>query len=366
MAMMATQDISPTALLEELVAFKTVSGDLPAAFACLEYLEDFLEQRGMHIKRHVFNEVPSLVATTQPTKSPKVLLQAHLDVVPCSNSMFTLIENDGRLVGRGVFDMKFAGAIFLKVVDALQNELADYDFGLMFSFDEETGGTNGVKALLEAGYRTKVCILPDAGDNWCIEATQKGVWIVGLSATGEAVHGSRPWEGDNAIHRLNAALYEISKLFTEQNHETDSLSVNMISGGNAMNQVADWAKAVLDIRFIDGQGHERITKQINKIADRHNLTIKTVTLVNPTATDMKNPFVASFLNLAEAAHGSKLDQICSLGTSDSHYFAELGIPVILLRPHGGAPHSDAEWLDRASYEKYYQLIKRYVQQEAKL
>jgi acetylornithine deacetylase/succinyl-diaminopimelate desuccinylase-like protein len=362
---MATQDTSLTGLLAELVAFKTVSGDLPAAFACTEYLENFLMQRGMNVQRHISNEMPSLVATTKPVKNPKVLLQAHIDVVPCPGSLFKLVDSDGKLIGRGVFDMKFAGAVFLKLVDELQADLANYNFGIMFTFDEEIGGRDGVGALLEAGYRSEVCILPDAGDNWCIEATQKGAWLVRLSTTGVAVHGSRPWEGDNAIHRLNAALYEINKLFAEQNAKTDSLSINMISGGNAMNQVADWAEAVLDIRFLSNDGHERLTKQINEIAGRHGLTINTAVHIKPTKTDMSNPFVKSFLQIAEDIHGSKLDEVCSLGTSDSRYFAELDIPVILLRPNGGAPHSDAEWLDKASFEKYYELIKKFVQKEAK-
>jgi succinyl-diaminopimelate desuccinylase len=121
MAVMAGQNL--TQLLSKLVAFKTVSGDLPAALTCTEYVENYLLERGMRVQRHMYNEVPSLVATTKATKSPKVLLQAHLDVVPCPKTLFNLTENDGRLIGRGVFDMKFAGAVFLKLVDDLQDEL---------------------------------------------------------------------------------------------------------------------------------------------------------------------------------------------------------------------------------------------------
>jgi succinyl-diaminopimelate desuccinylase len=233
------------------------------------------------------------------------------------------------------------------------------------SFDEEIGGENGVSALLNAGYRTQVCVLPDAGDNWCLETARKGLWMVKLSATGVAVHGSRPWEGDNAIHRLNAALYEMSTLFAKQNTKTDSLSINMISGGRAMNQVADSAEAVLDIRFIDNASHKRLTKQMQQIAANHNLTVNTITCIQPTKIDVKNPHVASFLRVAEQVQGSPLGSIESLGTSDAHYFADLDIPVILVRPHGGAPHSDSEWLDKASFEKYYELIKKYVQEEAR-
>lgn len=353
-------------LLADLVSFKTVTGDNLAAADCMDYLEDFLAQRGMNITRLASNDVPSMVATTRSTKKPRLLLQAHLDVVPCSNSLYQLQEDEGKFIGRGSFDMKFAGAVFLKLVDELKHNLADYDFGIMFTFDEEIGGQNGVGALLSMGYSAEVCILPDAGDNWQIEITQKGVWIVRLKATGVSVHGSRPWEGDNAIHRLLLSLQEISLLFDAQHAKTDTLSINKIQGGSAVNQVADQADAVLDIRFLSEENFKRLSQKIEIIAGKHRIDIETTACIKPVKTDLENPFVASFLKMAEQIHGRPLGHMSSLGNSDAHYFGERGIPVILSRPDGGAAHSNVEWIDKSSLEKYYQLIKAYVETEARL
>ena len=355
-----------TELLADLVAFKTVSGDNLSGGECLNYLEHYLGHRGMYLDSNA-DGFPYLVATTQPTKSPKILLQAHLDVVPCQASLFTLTEKDGKLFGRGVYDMKFAAAVFLKLADELQ--LSDYDFGIMLTFDEELGGAggkNGVKALLEAGYRAKVCILPDAGDNWQIEATHKGAWIVRLSAKGIAAHGSRPWDGDNAIHRLIDALHEVSQLFKSQQVETDTLSINQIAGGRAANQVADAAEAILDVRFLSNELYEELRTRIESIAGKYKITPETVAHVKCVKTDMKNPYVVSFLEMARKFHGSPLKSSHSLGASDARYFAEFKIPTILLRPSGGGAHSDSEWIGKSDLEKYYQLIKAYVQKEARL
>jgi len=294
------------------------------------------------------------------------LLHAHLDVVPCPGSLFKLTEKGGKLCGRGVYDMKFAGAVFLKVVDELQAELADYDFGIMFSFDEEIGGENGVKAWLKDGYKAKVCVLPDAGDNWHIELSHKGVWIVRLSAKGIAAHGSRPWDGDNAIHRLLDALDEISQLFKDQHSETDTLSINTINGGRALNQVADAAEATLDIRFLSEEEYEQLRKKVETIAATYKITVDTVHHVKCVKTDMSNPYVAAFLRVAEEVWGEPLKTIRSLGASEAIFFDAFDIPTILVRPLGGDAHSDTEWLDKASFEKYYELIKKYIQTEAKL
>lgn len=353
-------------LLSKMVAFDTVDCTNQATELCLDFVDQYLSRRGMHVVRHSSNELPSLVATTWPTKRPKLLLQAHLDVVPCPESMRNLVERDGKFIGRGTFDMKFATAIYLQLVNELQDELANYDFGIMLTCDEEVGGRNGAGYLIEQGYRAEVCILPDAGDNWQIEVTQKGVWIAKLIARGVAVHGSRPWEGDNAIHKLIAVTQAIQELFKDQHAKSDTLSINMISGGKAVNQVAGLAEATLDIRFMSRQSYGELSAAIKNLAVERDVEIDTIACIQPIQADLQNPLVTSFLELAADLHDAPIEHVHSLGNSDAHYFDEVGVPVILMRPDGGAAHSDSEWLDKASFEKFYELIKRYVQAEARI
>lgn len=181
-------------ILEDLVAFRTVTGDYEAAMGCLGYAEAYLKNQGMKVARHEFNGFPSLVATTRRAKTPKVLLQSHIDVVAAPDSCFNIKRKGNKLFGRGVMDMKFATAVFLKIAGDLKDSLADYDFGIMLTSDEETGGADGVKALLDAGYGAGVCLLPDAGKGWKLETSHKGCWIGCAKAKGVAAHGSKPWK----------------------------------------------------------------------------------------------------------------------------------------------------------------------------
>jgi acetylornithine deacetylase/succinyl-diaminopimelate desuccinylase-like protein len=299
------------------------------------------------------------------TTEPKVMLQAHLDVVPAPEALFTLKEQGGRLTGRGTYDMKFAGAIFLKIADTLKESISEYDFGIMFTMDEELGGQDGVKALLDQGYRAKVCILPDGGDDWCMQTAHKGIWILRLTAKGKTAHGSRPWEGDNAIQQLIDALNDISDLFEKQNKDTDTLSINQISGGSAVNQVADHAEAILDIRFLSNEGYQEVEQKINNVVTKYGLESENIACVNICQTDPSHPMVASFLEIGKQVHGQPLGLTRSLGSSDAHFFADLGIPTILARPTGGGPHSNDEWIDKKGFEEYYELVKNYIQKEAK-
>jgi succinyl-diaminopimelate desuccinylase len=349
-------------ILADLVAFRTVSGDRQAATRCLDYAEAYLSGRGMKTVRREFRGFPALVATTRRTKSPRVILQAHIDVVAAPDACYTLHEKDGKLFGRGVFDMKFAAAIFLKVADALGSRLKDYDFGIMLTTDEEVGGADGVKALLDAGYGAEVCVLPDAGDDWCLETSHKGTWIGRASAAGTAAHGSRPWEGDNAIDRLMDALCEIRGLFDGQNMDSDTLSVNTIAGGAVFNQIADKAEAVVDLRFLSNGNYDRIRRDIDGVAARYGVSMETIRLINVTNTDVQHPLVLPFLRIAERLRGKPLGRVRSLGVSDAHYLLARGIPVILVRPGGGSAHGDNEWIDRRGLHEYYRVVQSYVEE----
>lgn len=349
-------------ILSKLVAFQTVTGDYDAAMECMGYVEAYLKSRGMKIKRHEFNRFPALAATTRRTKRPKLLLQAHIDVVAAPERCFNMREKDGKLFGRGVMDMKFAAAVFMKIVDDLQDRLGDYDFGIMLTSDEEIGGEDGVKTLLDAGYGADVCLLPDAGKGWKLEISHKGCWIGRARAEGMAAHGSKPWEGDNAIYSLVEALDGIKRLFKGQHQGSDTLSINMISGGAAVNQVADTAEAVLDLRFLDDKSFNRLHGRMSSIAEKHGTTLETVRLIKVSHTDVSHPLVKPFVRIAESIHGKPVERVRSLGISDAHFFSERGIPVILSRPSGGCTHGDEEWIDKKDLNKYYEAVRMYVEE----
>jgi succinyl-diaminopimelate desuccinylase len=150
--MIDTTDTSVVGILGRLISFPTVSGPTEEMSACFDYVESILSEHGMHVQRHNSNGFPSLIATSRDTTCPKVLLQAHLDVVPADPTFYSLQEKGGKLYGRGSFDMKFAAACYIALVRSLGATLQDYSFGIMFTSDEEIGGKNGVNYLLNNGY----------------------------------------------------------------------------------------------------------------------------------------------------------------------------------------------------------------------
>jgi acetylornithine deacetylase/succinyl-diaminopimelate desuccinylase-like protein len=354
------------AIMGHLIAIPTISDNHQANDDALALIKDYLDKRGMHTQSYSWNNTGSLVATTHPTKKPKVLFSAHLDVVPGTPDLFELRSREGKYFGRGVFDMKFAIALYMQLVDELQDHLHEYDFGIMITCDEEVGGFDGVKRLVEEeGYRPQVVVLPDGGDNWQMETFAKGLWHVTLAATGKNAHGSRPWEGKNAIDKLMDALQEIRQLFPEQGPDTSTLTIGMIRGGKVTNQVADKASASLDFRFNSLEDQQHLIDQVETIAEKYDIPLDTFAVATVMINDPENTHIHSFMESVRAVTGAMPGTVKSFGLTDARYFADLGIPCAIVRPPGGELHGPGEWIDQQGLMDLLDVFKHYADKEAR-
>jgi succinyl-diaminopimelate desuccinylase len=353
-------------ILRKLVAFRTITGDETAAHQALDYVSSFVTERGIHVARYDSNGFESLVATVQPgSKTPKVLLAAHIDVVPAPDELFTLREESKKFYGRGVFDMKCAIAAYLQIVDDLKDHLNDYDFGIMITSDEECGGKNGIENLVKEGYMPKVCILPDGGDDWQIQLHSKGFMYLKITTQGKPAHGSRPWLGHNANLALLNIIHEAQALFPDAAPETNTLNLGIINGGGAINQVADYAEASLDVRVISEPERARLLKALEQICAKHGgeLTIDLNGAVGEFS--LQNEYIAPFAKLITEITGVTVTGSRTLGSNDTRYFAAQNVPCISFYPTGGGHHGPDEWLDQKGFEQMHTIIKSYLEKIAK-
>lgn len=350
--------------LQKLVSKYPVSNDQGAVWRLLNYAEIVLKENGMpHVERLTYNGVHSLYASTRSGKHSKILLQAHIDVVPGGRQ--ELLERDDKYFGRGVYDMLFAPACYLQMVEELSGNLEDMDFAIMLSGDEELGGFNSAKPFLEAGYTTDICILPDAGDHFgSLSVGAKGMYNVEVKVSGKAHHGSRPWEGDGAASKLAHFLTDLEKVFDMSDIHNSTMTVSMLSAGEAKNQGPNTAKATLDIRYINKLDLDRIKAEMNDLLDRYDGEIVTAIEGDDYQLDTSNPLVKSFITMYEKEYGNQIAQTIAFGSSDARFFSALNIPVVMLRPDGGEAHGDGEWISISSTEKFYRLLKTYVAQTA--
>ncbi len=156
-----------------------------------------------------------------------LLLHGHLDVVPAAAEdwqvhPFSGEVQDGYVWGRGAVDMKDFDAMLLATVRERQRagRAPERPVVLCFTADEEAGGHQGAQLLVEnhadwfegcteavgevGGFSTTI----RGRRLYLIEAAEKGMAWMRLTARGRAGHGSMI-NDDNAVTRLASAVARI-------------------------------------------------------------------------------------------------------------------------------------------------------------
>jgi succinyl-diaminopimelate desuccinylase len=349
-----------------LMEMPTVTDEDNACQAAVQSLADELSSLGMYVTPRL-GKRPNLVATTRNSKHPRVLLVAHLDVVPPTNGAHCKLRVDGdKLTGRGVFDMKFAAACYLELVHELngRGELAQYDFGIMFTTDEEVGGEQGVGELLADGWNTDLAVIPDGGENWEVELGAKGLAFLQLTARGRSAHGSRPWEGDNAIDKLVAVLNDVRAEYPYNGQDEITVSINQVTGGQAMNQIADHAQTIIDMRAFTLDELKTAEDFIRQAGQKHSVDVEYLIGGNPVALDIKNQAVRTSLDVLKQFLGAEPTFTKSYGATDGRWFAYHGIPTFIIRPQGGDIHGPGEWMLRQDLPKFYDFLRQLTEEIA--
>ncbi len=156
-----------------------------------------------------------------------LLVHGHLDVVPAAAEdwqvdPFSGEIKDGFVWGRGAVDMKDFDAMLLSVVRARARagRAPDREIVICLTADEEAGGHKGAEVIVN-DYRDELADCTEAIGEvggfsatirgrrvYLIEAAEKGMAWMKLTARGRAGHGSMI-NSENAVTRLSGAVARI-------------------------------------------------------------------------------------------------------------------------------------------------------------
>ena len=201
--------------------------------AVADYVVSSLAEVG--IKATIFESAPNrcnVVARIKGSDSTRagLIVHGHLDVVPAnaddwSVDPFSAEIIDGMIWGRGAVDMKNVDAMILAIVRSWSRSgfVPTRDIVLAFFADEEAGMTFGSRWMTEhhpevfegcseaisevGGFSVTVA---DGKRLYFVEAAQKGIHWMKLTAKGRAGHGSM-MNNDNALTSLTEAVAKIGR-----------------------------------------------------------------------------------------------------------------------------------------------------------
>lgn len=268
-------------LLGDLIAYPTVS-EL-SNVDMISYLAYRLEDAGARVDMF-YDEIghkANLFATIGPEVDGGIVLSGHSDVVPVAeqdwaSDPFEMIEQDGRLYGRGTCDMKGFIAAAVAMAPRFAEVVRDRPLHFAFTYDEEVG-CFGAQALVESlrakGIRPGVAIIGEPTSMRIIEG-HKGCCEFSTHFTGVAGHGSDPERGVNAVEyaaRYVGRLLELKDALRARVPEGSrfeppwtTINTGALHGGVAHNVIASSATVDWEMRPVQRSDAEFVRDDLER------------------------------------------------------------------------------------------------------
>lgn len=349
----------------DLVTYRTTEDRPGEIEACLSAVADFFADADVTVERYSHDDTPSLVVSLDGSLTPDVVFHGHLDVVPGADRLFTpRYVTEGELSGRGTADMKGGLAAMMHVVRDLSRTPDPPSLALMVVTDEERGGYDGARYLLEeVGYDPAFCITGEPNNlagYMDIVNRQKGVIRIDLRATGDPAHAATPEQGESAIETLMAAYPAVDAAVDGVARDYDwepTVNYGRIEGGTAVNQVADAARLQLDVRYPDAEARDSVLGALRDISD---LSVESVGHGAPVDTPPDDPYVRGLQRHAERVLGREVDLVRKPHTSDLRHFATHGVPGVAFGPEGYGSHESYEYLVLDSLPDYCRTLAAFA------
>jgi acetylornithine deacetylase len=375
-------------ILRDLIAFPTVSRQ--PNLDLIAYIRDYLAEHGVtsRLVHHADGTRANLYATIGPADRGGICLSGHADVVPVTgqpwtSDPFSLVERDGRLVGRGTADMKGYIACVLACVPYFKETLKAIPLHIAVSYDEEIGCV-GIRDLLAelANEAAKPigCVIGEP-TSMQVAMAHKGKHSYRCGVRGLAGHSSQPEKGVNAVEyaaELVSHLRGIGSGIRRDGPFDDAfappystIQTGTIRGGVAVNVVPDQCDFDFEVRYLPQDS-----------ADTHVAALKAFALQQVLAemqatydgADIAFTQLSAYPGLRndDDAPARRLKTLCShaLGLSaladhtvafgtEGGLYQEIGIPTLICGPGSiDQAHKADEFITVSQLEACCQFLQR--------
>lgn len=242
-------------------------------------LADWVEARARSLGPHALiraGDSLCIVPRAPRTGRQTLLLVGHLDTVPALGANPVRREGD-RLYGLGASDMKVADAVILGVLERACTTAPRHDVvGVLYAREEGPFLESEMPRIIEAAQpwfdRSTLAICMEPTDNR-IEMGALGTCHARVTVTGKRAHSARPWQGENAIHKLAPLLERLSHL-TREAHTFhgltfyETISATGVEFRGARNVVPDRAVLNLNYRFAPDKDEAAVRARLTELLGR--------------------------------------------------------------------------------------------------
>jgi len=340
-----------------------------------EYVASALARAGLDVRK-IEPEPgrPSVVGILESgSKGRSLMLNAHYDTVGVDGmpEPFSAAIRDGKLYGRGAYDMKGSLAACMTAAKALADSgaLAAGSVVVAAVADEEYGSIGTAAVIPECKTDGAIVTEPTAL-NVCL--AHKGYLWIEVETHGRAAHGSRFQEGIDANMRMGRFLAALEKLERELRGRTGhalvgppSLHAAMVSGGTGLSTYAASCRLQIERRTVPGETEAQAMREIQEIADKlkaadpaFDATVRCFFTREPFEVLPDERIVRAVDRATEAVLGRKAAHFGDTPWMDAALLSAAGTETVVIGPQGAGAHAAEEWVDIESVAQLAEILVR--------
>ncbi len=355
-----------TTLCQRLVGIDSVNPVLVAGAAGEREIAECLAAECARLGLQVFRHEPERGRVSVVGRRPgsgggrSLMLNAHLDTVGVDGMgrPFSGEVRDGRLYGRGAYDMKGSLAASLAAVKAIADAGVALRGDLLVAgvADEEYGSIG--TADLVSHTRTDAAIVTEPTELGICLAHKGYLWIE-VTVRGRAAHGSRFLEGVDANMRMGRFLAKLDRLEQELRARPPhplvgppSLHAALLNGGTGLSTYAAECTLKIERRTVPGETPEGAMAEIESLLDElrrddasFDAEARLFFARDPFEVGRDTALVRALDEGLRAVTGEAPRYYGDTPWMDAALTQAAGIETVVFGPAGAGAHAAEEWVD---------------------
>ncbi len=358
-----------TQTLRDMVAIDSTNPSLVQDAAgeteIADYLEQWMKAHGLDTTRHeVQPGRPNVVGILHGTGGGKtLLLNGHTDTVGTDYMTidpFNPVTKQGRLYGRGSFDMKGGLAASMAAIKTIIEEGTELkgDVILAAVCDEEYASI-GTEHLMKHTTADAAIVGEFTAGN--IQVAHKGFAWVNVETHGVAAHGSLYRVGVDAIAKMGhllVGLEELGRQLEGTEHPLvgpGSVHASTIQGGSELSTYPDSCRLQLERRLIPGEDRGDVEAEISKLVEslgeadpKFDADYAITFYRGPMEIPTDEEICCVLMEGSEKLLGKTPRYVGGTGWMDTQIIYSRGTPAVAHGPNGYGAHAKEEWVDLQS------------------
>jgi acetylornithine deacetylase len=300
-----------------------------------------------------------------------LMLYGHVDTVGVAAmpEPFSATVRDGKLYGRGSYDMKGGVTACLATVKALRDAGVALRGDVLIACvaDEEVASIGMAEVLRHV--RADAAVVTEATELRVCLAHRGFSWVE-VETLGVAAHGSRFDLGIDANMRMGRFLARLDALEQELRARPPhalvgppSLHAAVLRGGTGTSTYADHCRLEIERRTVPGETEDQVLAELRAIIERlasedatFRATVRPMLTRDSFEVHRDAPIVNAVLGAATAVLGSTPEVIGEPYWMDAALLSAVGIDTVVIGPTGAGAHALEEWVELKSVAQLTEIL----------